>query len=65
MFFQFTLQLMLPSKKVQDLSEISHPDLHYVFVNNRPIKHKDLEKVCSVSTKHLLSKCYLFVQNYK
>ncbi|XP_067206509.1 PMS1 protein homolog 1 [Linepithema humile] len=41
----FTLQLMLPSKKVQDLSEISHPDLHYIFVNNRPIKHKDLEKL--------------------
>jgi len=53
--FQFILQLMLPSKKVQDLSEISHPDLHYIFVNNRPIKHKDLEKVCSAPTKYLLS----------
>lgn len=44
---------MLPSKKVQDLSEISHPDLHYIFVNNRPIKHKDLEKV--YPTKYLLN----------
>lgn len=42
---EFTLQLMLPSKKVLDLSEISHPDCHYIFVNNRPIKHKDLEKL--------------------
>ncbi|RLU22715.1 hypothetical protein DMN91_004993 [Ooceraea biroi] len=42
---EFTLQLMLPSKKIKDLSEISHPDLHYIFVNNRPIKHKDLEKL--------------------
>lgn len=39
---------MLPSKRVQDLTEIFHPDLHYIFVNNRPIKHKDLEKVCFV-----------------
>ncbi|XP_070167283.1 PMS1 protein homolog 1 isoform X2 [Polyergus mexicanus] len=42
---EFVLQLMLPSKKVQDISEISHPDLHYIFVNNRPIKHKSLEKL--------------------
>ncbi|XP_025263640.1 DNA mismatch repair protein MutL-like isoform X3 [Camponotus floridanus] len=41
----FVLQLMLPSKKIQDLSEVSHPDLHYIFVNNRPIKHKSLEKL--------------------
>lgn len=43
--FQFALQLMLPSKQVQDLSEISHAGLQYIFVNNRSIKHKDLEKV--------------------
>ncbi|KAL0117779.1 hypothetical protein PUN28_008877 [Cardiocondyla obscurior] len=42
---EFTLQVMLPSKRAQDLSERSHPDLHYIFVNNRPIKHKDLEKL--------------------
>ncbi|XP_012531280.1 PMS1 protein homolog 1 isoform X1 [Monomorium pharaonis] len=42
---EITLQLMLPSKKVQDLSEISNPDLQFIFVNNRPIKHKDLEKL--------------------
>ncbi|XP_020283856.1 PMS1 protein homolog 1-like isoform X2 [Pseudomyrmex gracilis] len=41
----FPLQLMLPSKTVRNLSEISHPDLHYIFVNDRPIKHKDLEKL--------------------
>ncbi|KAM0733539.1 PMS1 protein-like protein 1 [Formica fusca] len=42
---EFVLQLMLPSKKVQDISEVSHPDLHYIFVNNRPIKYKSLEKL--------------------
>ncbi|KAL6448643.1 hypothetical protein ACFW04_000475 [Cataglyphis niger] len=42
---EFVLQLMLPSKKIQDISEVSHPDLHYIFVNNRPIKHKTLEKL--------------------
>ncbi|KAG5346675.1 RL5 protein, partial [Acromyrmex charruanus] len=44
---EFTLQLMLPSKKIQDLSEISHPDLHYILVNNRPVKHKALEKLAN------------------
>lgn len=44
---------MLPSKKVQDLLEISHPDLHYIFVNDRPIKHKDLEKVCSMYMNYI------------
>lgn len=39
---------MLPSKKIQDLSQVSHPDLHYIFVNNRPIKHKSLEKVIHI-----------------
>ncbi|XP_072744873.1 PMS1 protein homolog 1 isoform X2 [Anoplolepis gracilipes] len=42
---EFILQLMLPSKKIQNLSEVSHPDLYYIFVNNRPIKHKSLEKL--------------------
>ncbi|XP_050465419.1 PMS1 protein homolog 1-like [Cataglyphis hispanica] len=42
---EFVLQLMLPSKKIQDISKVSHPDLHYIFVNNRPIKHKTLEKL--------------------
>lgn len=44
-YFQFGLQLMLPSKQVQDLSEIFHSGLQYIFINNRPIKHKDIEKV--------------------
>ncbi|XP_011136970.1 PMS1 protein homolog 1 isoform X2 [Harpegnathos saltator] len=41
----FVLQLMLPSKQVKDLSEITHSGLQYIFVNNRSIKHKELEKV--------------------
>lgn len=44
---------MLPSKQVRDLSEVSQPGLQYIFVNNRPIKHKDLEKVCTIY-KYLL-----------
>ncbi|XP_011630022.1 PMS1 protein homolog 1-like isoform X1 [Pogonomyrmex barbatus] len=42
---ELSLQLMLPSKNMQNLSDIFHPDLRYIFVNNRPIKHKNLEKL--------------------
>ncbi|XP_011167372.2 PMS1 protein homolog 1 [Solenopsis invicta] len=56
---ELTLQLMLPSKKVQNLSDIFHPDLHFIFVNNRPIKHKDLEKIVnSLILEHFEQESY-------
>ncbi|XP_011691543.1 PREDICTED: PMS1 protein homolog 1-like isoform X2 [Wasmannia auropunctata] len=56
---ELTLQLMLPSKKIQDLSEISHANLHYIFINNRPIRHKDLEKLInSLILEHFEQESY-------
>lgn len=36
---------MVPLKETQNMSEVFQSGAQYIFVNNRPIKHKDLEKV--------------------
>lgn len=43
--FQIRMKLMLPVRETQNVSEEIQTGIQYVFVNNRPIKHKDLEKV--------------------
>ncbi|KAL2718687.1 PMS1 protein 1-like [Vespula squamosa] len=39
-----TIQLMIPDKEIQDINEICQNNHHYIFINNRPIKYKDIEK---------------------
>lgn len=36
---------MIPNKEIQDINEICQTNHHYIFINNRPIKYKDIEKV--------------------
>ena len=38
-------KLMIPSKELQNVSEAFQSGAQYIFVNNRPIKHKELEKM--------------------
>ncbi|XP_046838469.1 DNA mismatch repair protein MutL-like isoform X2 [Vespa crabro] len=38
-----TIQLMIPDKEIQDINEICQTN-HYIFINNRPVKYKDIEK---------------------
>ncbi|CAK9798686.1 PMS1 protein homolog 1 [Anthophora quadrimaculata] len=38
------MKLMVPSKDTQNMLEAFQSGLQYIFVNNRPIKHKELEK---------------------
>ncbi|XP_076392891.1 uncharacterized protein LOC100879547 isoform X2 [Megachile rotundata] len=38
-------KLMVPSKESQNISEVFQSGAQYIFVNNRPIKHRELEKV--------------------
>ncbi|XP_043671417.1 PMS1 protein homolog 1-like [Vespula pensylvanica] len=40
-----TIQLMIPDKEIQDINEICQTNHHYIFINNRPIKYKTIEKV--------------------
>ncbi|XP_031835416.2 PMS1 protein homolog 1 [Nomia melanderi] len=44
---EIRMKLMLPVKETQNVSEEIQTGTQYVFVNNRPIKHKDLEKTAS------------------
>ncbi|XP_076243800.1 uncharacterized protein LOC143185006 [Calliopsis andreniformis] len=39
------MKLMVPLKNTQNISDVFLPGAQYIFVNNRPIKHKDLEKI--------------------
>ncbi|KZC14426.1 PMS1 protein like protein 1, partial [Dufourea novaeangliae] len=40
-----SMKLMLPLKGTQNVSDLFQSGAQYIYVNNRPIKHKDLEKV--------------------
>ncbi|KAK2580539.1 hypothetical protein KPH14_007673 [Odynerus spinipes] len=40
-----TIQFMIPDKEIQDVNEICQTNHHYIFVNKRPVKYKDIEKV--------------------
>ncbi|XP_078046048.1 uncharacterized protein LOC144474732 isoform X2 [Augochlora pura] len=42
---EFNMKLMLPLKGSQNASEEFQSGTQYIFVNNRPIKYKDLEKM--------------------
>ncbi|XP_076671310.1 uncharacterized protein LOC143370274 [Andrena cerasifolii] len=42
-------KLMVPLKETQNMSEVFQSGAQYIFVNNRPIKHKDLEKTVTKS----------------
>ncbi|XP_017762252.1 PREDICTED: PMS1 protein homolog 1-like [Eufriesea mexicana] len=39
------MKIMVPSKPIQNVSEVFHSGAQYIFANNRPIKHKELEKI--------------------
>ncbi|XP_015597732.1 PMS1 protein homolog 1 isoform X2 [Cephus cinctus] len=39
------IELMLPKSDINDLSQICQMGQQYIFVNNRPVKYKELEKV--------------------
>lgn len=39
------MKLMVPLKTVKNDFELFQSDSQYIFVNNRPIKYKELEKV--------------------
>lgn len=41
---EVTMQLMIPNKGIEDISEICQNNHRYIFVNKRPIKYKDIEK---------------------
>ncbi|CAL7941657.1 unnamed protein product [Xylocopa violacea] len=41
----FKMKMMIPSKETGNISEIFQSGAQYVFVNNRPVKCKELEKV--------------------
>ncbi|XP_014601748.1 PREDICTED: PMS1 protein homolog 1 isoform X1 [Polistes canadensis] len=40
-----TIQLMIPDRGLEDINEICETTHRYIFINNRPIKYKDIEKV--------------------
>ncbi|XP_033342436.2 uncharacterized protein LOC117229764 [Megalopta genalis] len=42
---EFRMKLMLPLKESRNVSEVFQSGAQYIFVNNRPIKYKDLEKI--------------------
>ncbi|XP_076757962.1 uncharacterized protein LOC143427592 [Xylocopa sonorina] len=39
------IKMMIPSKETGNISEIFQSGAQYIFVNNRPVKYKELEKV--------------------
>lgn len=47
---------MIPRKEAQNMCEVFHSGAQYIFVNNRPIKHKDLEKVHTFSFSFIVIK---------
>ncbi|XP_015175476.1 PREDICTED: PMS1 protein homolog 1-like [Polistes dominula] len=40
-----TIQLMVPDKELEDINDICETTHRYIFINNRPIKYKDIEKI--------------------
>ncbi|XP_076647864.1 uncharacterized protein LOC143356236 [Halictus rubicundus] len=42
---EVSIKIMLPLKESQNASEVFQSGAQYIFVNNRPIKYKDLEKI--------------------
>lgn len=51
------MKIMVPSRSIQNVSEVFHSGAQYIFVNNRPIKYKELEKV------RILISCFKINQN--
>ena len=47
-------KLMVPLKGTQNMSELFQSGAQYIFVNNRPIKHKDLEKTVTKTISETL-----------
>ncbi|XP_053983549.1 PMS1 protein homolog 1-like isoform X1 [Hylaeus volcanicus] len=42
---EINMKVMVPSKGTQNTVEVFQSGAQYIFVNNRPIKHKELEKI--------------------
>ena len=47
-------KLMVPLKETRNVSEVFQSGAQYIFVNNRPIKHKDLEKIVTKTISETL-----------
>ncbi|XP_066602560.1 PMS1 protein homolog 1-like isoform X2 [Prorops nasuta] len=42
---EFTLTMMIPSKNIGDLSQVCKSNYQFIFINNRPVRYKELEKI--------------------
>ncbi|KAI4500312.1 hypothetical protein M0802_004729 [Mischocyttarus mexicanus] len=41
---EVTIKLMIPDKKLDDINDICETTHRYIFINNRPVKYKEIEK---------------------
>ncbi|XP_076634955.1 uncharacterized protein LOC143348537 [Colletes latitarsis] len=52
---EFNMKLMIPKKETQNMLEVFQSGAQYIFVNNRPIKDKELEKIITKSILEALN----------
>ena len=48
LFFQGELHIYFPHKDNKDVTEITQAGLQFISVNDRPIKSKEIDKVCII-----------------